>query len=155
MNHDRQGWTLLIFLIVISLLVLLSTNGFKIASSMAVTARMRYRNHQESRLLEGLLTYGIAVCNDNKLLLLKWGAEKSQTMYLQFNQWPSQSTIAAIGRYSGAITITSQKGSLYVGANLSNNENAVMTGQCMLKPIDTRNPSRGLVVSGWNIKAGG
>ena len=155
MKPDRQGWTLLIFLIMISVLVLLSTNGFKIASSMAATAKMRYHSHQEARLIEGLLAYGIAVCNENKLLLLKWGAEESQTMYLQFNQWPSQSTIAALGQYNGAITITSQKGSLYIGANLGKNESAVMTGQCTLKLMDTRNPSRGLVVSGWSIKAGG
>ena len=89
MSNARQGWNILIFLIVMTIVMLLATNGFKIASNLFLTSRMRYRYHQELRLCEGLLIYGIEVCNENRVLLLAWGMQQSQTMYLNFNSWPS------------------------------------------------------------------
>lgn len=155
MNNARQGWTMLFFLIVISILLLLATNGFKIASTVALTARMRYCYHQEQRLIEGLLTYGIYLCNENKALLLSWGTHKTQTMYLTFNPWPSHATVSTLGSYNGTLTITSQKGSLYLSANMTKNTSAIMTGQCILRAKDLKNPLGKLVVSGWSTKAGG
>ena len=152
MNRGTQGWTMLIFLVIISLLVLLATNGFRIASTMMVTARMRYRRHQEVLLLDGLLTYGIQVCDANKALLLAWGAQKSQTMALSFNPWPSQQTVSALGRYIGSLTITSNKGVLFLGAQMSRDNAQSVSGSCILRSRDVKNPKGQLLVSGWRMQ---
>ncbi len=151
MSKTRQGWTLLFFLIVISILTLLASNEFKISLTMASAARTRYRHHQELRLLEGLFTYGIHLCNENKALLFSWGAHTSQTMYLTFDPWPSRGTVALFGAYKGLLIITSQEGSINLVAQISRNGSLSMSGNCALRPLDPKNPNGGLLVGGWRM----
>lgn len=153
MSSARQGWNILIFLIMMTIIMLLANNGYKIASNLFMTSRMRYRYHQELRLIEGLLTYGIQLCNENRVLLLSWGLQKSQTMYLNFNRWPSCHAESTFGPHSGYITITSYKGILHLGAQMSRIKDPIMAGHCDLRARDPKNTKGDLLVSGWHIQS--
>jgi hypothetical protein len=134
--------------------MLLAANGFKISSMMMASARMRYRYRQELRLIEGLLAYGIHLCNENKKVLMLWGAHKSQTMYLSFDPWPAGSVVNILGKYSGFLSITSQEGSLYLDTTMTKNNSTIMTGQCIMRMSDPKDFQSALVVSNWLTKVG-
>jgi hypothetical protein len=145
----KPGWNILIFLIVMTIVMLMGTNCFKIASNLFMTSRMRYRYHQEVRLLEGLMAYGIQVCHENRSILLPWGAQKSQTMYMNFNPWPSSETQSIFGAHTGYITITSENGMLHLNAQLSRKNELIMAGACDVRSRDTKNPQGQVRVTNW------
>lgn len=151
MARASHGWNIIIFLLVMTIVVLLATNCFNIASHMYMTSRMRYRHHQEVRLLEGLLKYGIHICNGNKELLLRWGAHEPQTMYLDFNTWPSKSSQFLLGNHAGVVHITSEKGIIHVYAQLLKENKYSLSGSCDLKLLDTKKPQGCLYVINWSI----
>ncbi len=155
MNSSGQGSTILFFLIMMALVLILATNGFKIASNISNMARMRYAYQQELRLAEGLLTYGIHLCNENRMLLISWGMKKSQTLYLDFYPWPSPTAAVSFGAYQGLLTITSDNGRLYLGAHMTKNKMPIISGQCVLRPLDPRYPQKELMLTGWKMNAGG
>lgn len=154
MKFVCQGWAMFFFLIVISIVMLFVTNGFKISSMMMASARMRYCYRQELHMLEGLLTYGIHFCNENKKVLILWGVYKSQTMSMSFDPWPASSLVTLLGRYYGLLSITSQEGSLYLNAIMTKNNRIVMTGQCIMRMNDPKDFQSNLVISDWRTKVG-
>ena len=151
MNIQRQGWNVLIFLIILSIGMLIATNCFKIAINLRTTSRLRYRYHQEIRLLEGLLTYGVTICSENRSCLFSWGACHAQSMYMNFNPWPSEQLKDIVGRYSGLLTITSQKGIVHLHAQLYSHNLLKMSASCDISPVDTKNLQGKICVIHWQI----
>jgi hypothetical protein len=134
--------------------MLLATNCFKIATHLLQASRMRYHYHQEVRLLEGLLTYGIHVCAENRALLLPWGMHESQTMDLNFDPWPSPEATQMFGAHAGYISISSEKGILHLKAQLLHDNKMSMAGSCDLVPRDPKNLQGAMRIVNWHLDSG-
>ena len=151
MAQAKHGWNIIMFLIVLTIVVLFVSNCFNIATHLSMTARMRYKYHQEERLLEGLLKYGIQLCSENKETLLRWGLQKTQTMQLDFDVWPATVMQPLLGNHAGSVSITSEQGALHINAYLFKNHKRSLAGSCDLHPLNLKNPKGPLSISHWVV----
>ena len=151
MNTHKQGWNIIIFLVIMTIVVVLATNSFKIASHLLVSSRSRCHYHQEARLLEGLITYGIQLCSENKKQLISWGLQEPQTMFVHFDTWPSEETQQLFGLHAGDLNILSDRGVLYLNAHLYKNKIASLSGGCELMARDPKNLQGAMRIVHWHI----
>lgn len=141
-------------LTMMSILLVCVANNFKNALTLHATCRARYRYQQELHLLEGLMTYGVELCQHNRLTLIPWGSKQAAHMTVTLDSWPSRDVVPELGSHSGSLVVTSSQGILTVAATLFRTKKELMRGSFVLRVHNPHDPSMKLVLDSWTTTRG-